>query len=214
MKTSDSEQSSDEESDIQLPTKEYDELVLSAYQIIYDTISENPLLYTKPNFHNTTVDITFEMLSAQLASIKELIMQNTDETRFEELIYNIIHESFDTFYLNNAPPRESGNTYTSGTINVSKITEQIEFLKSVPQPDQRTDEWYHFRHKYLTASSLWKVFSTAGARNSIIYGKCAPLNTSKYKGFSLDSPMHWGNKYEPVSILWYEHTYNTVVSDF
>ena len=26
--------------------------------------------------------------------------------------------------------------------------------------------------------------------------------------------MHWGHKYEPISILWYEYVYNTEVSDF
>ena len=91
---------------------------------------------------------------------------------------------------------------------------KVDYLSNVPQPDQRTDEWYIFRHKYLTASSIWKVFSTPGSRNQLIYDKCKPLDTNKYKGFCTDSPMHWGHKYEPVSIMWYEWKYGTTVSDF
>jgi hypothetical protein len=30
----------------------------------------------------------------------------------------------------------------------------------------------------------------------------------------VDSPLHWGQKYEPVSVMYYEHKYNTRVGDF
>jgi putative phage-type endonuclease len=94
------------------------------------------------------------------------------------------------------------------------MKQKIDYLSSVPQPDQRTDEWYIFRHKHLTASSIWKVFSTECARNQLIYDKCKPIDTSKFKRFSTESPMHWGHKYEPLSIMWYEHKYSTHISDF
>tara|TARA_B100000683_G_scaffold83636_1_gene82536 strand:- start:3846 stop:5345 length:1500 start_codon:yes stop_codon:yes gene_type:complete len=234
MEIYDSEQSSDDDS-IYLFDLDYTELLESIHQNIYDTLSENPLLYTKQNFQNLLVDIIFEIYTVQLEDVKEYIISsyNTnnktclnktgdniiscnyiDESNFDNMIYNIINKGLDLYYLNTAPPRECGNTYTNGAVNVKKMKEKIAYLESVPQPDQRTDEWYHFRHKYLTASSLWKVFSTAGSQNNLIYSKCSPLDTEKFKRFSLDSPMHWGNKYEPVSILWYEHTYNTRVSDF
>ena len=217
MDNTELEQSSDDDCSTCLSPSDYNELVTSMHQNIYDILTENPLLYTKPDFKNKLMDILLDIYSVQLTDIKLLLMNTssyTDECRFEGMIYNIINNGLELFYLNTAPPRECGNTYTTGHVNIGKMKEIISYLESVPQPDQRTDEWYHFRHKYLTASSLWKVFSTAGARNSLIYNKCAPLHTAKYKSFSLDSPMHWGNKYEPVSIQWYEHTYSTAVSDF
>ena len=112
------------------------------------------------------------------------------------------------------PKREYGNSFIRKKPNVEKMKVKVDYLSNVPQPDQRTDEWYIFRHKYLTASSIWKVFSTPGSRNQLIYDKCKPLDTNKYKGFCTDSPMHWGHKYEPVSIMWYEWKYGTTVSDF
>ena len=68
------------------------------------------------------------------------------------------------------------------------------------QPDQRTQEWYQFRHKHLTASSIWKAFSTQSNINQLIYGKCAPLDVSKYSRVNLEFPLHWGQKYEDVSL--------------
>ena len=70
----------------------------------------------------------------------------------------------------------------SSNPNIDIITNKINYLQSVPQPDQRTNEWYEFRWKYLTASSIWKAFSTKGARNQLIYSKCKPLDISKYTG--------------------------------
>ena len=31
---------------------------------------------------------------------------------------------------------------------------------------------------------------------------------------NVNSPLHWGNKYEPVSLMLYENIYNTIVEDF
>ena len=183
------------------------DLVTTAYQLIYDTVIENPLLFSKPTFSELISAIVFNTLSIQLTEISH-------DSKMEHIINDAIIDAFEMFYINHAPKRESGDTYIIREPDISSMKKKIDYLESVPQPDQRTDEWYHFRHKYLTASSLWKVFSTESARNNLIYNKCAPINTAKYKSCSLDSPMHWGNKYEPVSILWYEHKYGTKVSDF
>ena len=41
-----------------------------------------------------------------------------------------------------------------------------------------------------------------------------PINTEKYNRFNLDSPLHWGVKYEDLSIMWYESEYCTKIEDF
>jgi hypothetical protein len=48
----------------------------------------------------------------------------------------------------------------------------------------------------------------------LIYSKCKPLNVEKYSSVNIDSPLHWGQKYEDLSIKWYENIFNTQVSDF
>ena len=85
---------------------------------------------------------------------------------------NIVCEAFeDGFML----PRAINPTTILAPVNVLKIKEQLAFLRNIPQPDQRTNEWYHFRHKYITASSAWKAFGTSRACDQLIYDKCKPL---------------------------------------
>ena len=83
---------------------------------------------------------------------------------------------------------------------------------NIPQPDQRTDDWYIFRHSLLTASSIWKVFGTQSSKNQIIYEKCKPHTL--FNNPSLDSPLHWGQKYEPVSTELYKKLYDTEITEF
>jgi hypothetical protein len=89
----------------------------------------------------------------------------------------------------------------------------------MPVQKQRSPEWYAIRQGLFSASNLWKLFSTPGNYNSLLYEKCKDvdkidgLNTSSYEG-DLLSPgsRNWGIKYEPVSIMVYEHKYNTTVN--
>jgi hypothetical protein len=127
----------------------------------------------------------------------------------------IVQDCLTTFYTYNAPPRSSGNTFIRRQPNLDKMRAKIDYLTNVPQPEQRTTEWYEFRYLHLTASNIWKTFISESTRNQLIYEKCQPLNSEKYSGHvSLDSPMHWGQKYEPVSVMLYNKMFMTEVSDF
>ena len=112
-------------------------------------------------------------------------------------------------------------SFKSSFIRISQSTnkklnsdKKIEYLKNIPQPEQRTEEWYQFRHTTLTASSIWKVFYSEASQNQLIYEKCKPivLNNSGYT--NINTPFHWGQKYEPLSVLYYEYIYNTEIDDF
>ena len=51
----------------------------------------------------------------------------------------------------------------------------------------------------------------------MIYEKCQPLKTAETDSFSfvnVKSPFHWGQKYEPVSVLLYEEIFKTKIEDF
>ena len=82
---------------------------------------------------------------------------------------------------------------------------------------QRTTEWYQFRHKLITASNAYKAFESQAQKNQLIYEKCKPLviddDTDK-RTINVNSPMHWGQKYEPVSVMLYESMYKTKIGDF
>ena len=89
----------------------------------------------------------------------------------------------------------------------------VDALQTVEQPEQKTREWYDFRYQLITASNLWKVFGTQSQINSLIYEKCKPIDLDLHVSHNVctEGPMHWGVKYEPVTVMLYEHIYNTRV---
>jgi putative phage-type endonuclease len=188
--------------------KEKNDLLDSAYSLICDTVNSDPMLYINPTFHETVVVNTCDLLKHQLGDIFT--------GSIDDVLHKIVEEAMMMFYSQNAPIRSYKNTFIRKPCNIEKTTKKIDYLRSVPQPEQRTPEWYEFRQKVLTASNIWKTFSTPNTRNQLIYEKCCPFDKEKYNNFgtNTESPMHWGQKYEPVSVMYYERTYNTKVGDF
>lgn len=96
----------------------------------------------------------------------------------------------------------------------AELDKIINYLENVEQPDQRTDDWYEFRHNLLTASSIWKALDSQSQRNNLILGKCMPIDKEKYSRVNLDSAFEWGHRYEPLSTMLYEKKYDTVIGEF
>jgi len=90
----------------------------------------------------------------------------------------------------------------------------LTYLKNIYQPEQKTQEWYTFRHDHITASNAWKALGTNASKNQLIYEKCQPLNTEKYKSSLTETPMSWGNKYEYLTACIYEEKNKTTISSF
>jgi putative phage-type endonuclease len=90
----------------------------------------------------------------------------------------------------------------------------IQALENLPQPEQKTDAWYVFRQEHITASNAWKALSTQSTKNQLIYEKCLPMNTEKYKPTLNENSLTWGHKYEPLSNKIYEMKMNTQVKEF
>lgn len=103
----------------------------------------------------------------------------------------------------------------------SYLEKTIEWLNSIRTPDQRTNEWYQFRANLITASNIWQVFVSEASRNRLIYEKCnvttatdGTISTQVYSNNNTNSPMHWGIKYEPLTVMIYEKINNTKVGQF
>lgn len=95
------------------------------------------------------------------------------------------------------------------------IIDQIHYLYNVPQPKQRTDEWYEFRHNCITASSAWKILDTQKQRENYINSKIVDsTKTQSSRRENVESPFHHGHKYEPLSTMLYERINNTLVGEF
>ena len=171
-------------------------------------ICENPLAFSAPDFHETVSDVLheyFEGLHAFEFSAA-LDLEADALCRFCEALY----------FKCVTPARECGSTFIRKPPNVQVIDAKLARIRAKPQPDQRTPEWYKFRHDLLTASNAWKAFESQACINQLIYEKCKPLlQCSQEKEYvNTASPMHWGQKYEPVSRMIYEHLHKTRVADF
>ena len=133
-------------------------------------------------------------------------------------LHNLVEEEYNLYLLYNHIPKRS-NLITLEDIDdytdedIKKIESQLAILDNIPQPEQRTKEWFEFRYNLITASNLWKVFGSQCQQNSLIFEKCKPLEYI-YNNASITSPLHWGVKYEPVTVMIYEELYKTKVKEY
>ena len=140
---------------------------------------------------------------------------------FEE-VEQLVGEICDDFFKNQIdfPPRSYIYTFVipKSSDESDTIMSTIDRLRNILQPKQRTEEWYQFRHNIITASNIWKVFGSECQYNSLIYEKCHPYtataNPPGHDYVNTSSPMHWGNKYEPLSVSIYEKMFRTKIEDF
>ena len=159
---------------------------------------------------------TEEIYDLVCVQFENLFINNSDE----DYIYDIIEDAVDIYNSFKHPIAhiENRTAKQNDLINTTEYyTKIIEYLRTRPQPPQRTDAWYKFRHNLITASNAYKAFESQSSINQLIYEKCQPLKTSETDSFSfvnVKSPFHWGQKYEPVSVLLYEQMFKTKIEDF
>jgi putative phage-type endonuclease len=184
---------------------EYEKELLMETVFDYVTIivEGEPLFVSNQSFNNDVFNIICEIIYIQFS-----------EFATEQELDSIVDESLKMFFICIYPTRSHESSYIVRKPNISGISITLDYLNSVPQPEQRTEEWFKIRHNYLTASNVWKAFSTESSRNQLIYSKCVPIDTTKYDSVNIESPLHWGQKYEGVSLEWYEREYKTKVGEF
>ena len=202
----------DDIDDFEFFTKEEEgHLIENTFYMIENIIITNPLIYNEPKYQEMITNDIIDLLNIQLCDVYEITEQNLKE--FNEELLNIINHAFKLFHKHICPKRSFKRTFIRKDPNVPLIMSIIDHLKSKPQPEQKTEEWYKFRYNTLTASNIWKAFGTEAVKNQLIYEKCNPLNSNKFST-SMDTPMHWGHKYEPLSVMFYEKKYKTKIGEF
>ena len=202
---------------------------------INDYIEENSHIISEPDFddiiYEDICDIIYDLYENYLYPEYYLTYNDT----VEDELNDIIDFSFDIFYICFIPERSIPNNITCVETteildieitetteitenNKENITKIITYLKSMPQPAQRTNEWYEYRHNLITASNAYKAFESNSLKNQLIYEKCQPIvksDTQKQsQQVNINTTFHWGQKYEPVSVMLYEYLYNTKIGDF
>jgi putative phage-type endonuclease len=194
------------------------DFIEAALELMDIYIEENPTAVSEPDFYECFVDSVKELFFIQF---EEHIYLNEDiEDDMNDILDDAFSIYFETFYQGRTSNEELVETVFQNNNNINNVNIlnqiKIEYLRTLPQPVQRTPEWYLFRHNLITASNAYKAFESQSTVNQLIYEKCQPLkmNDDKFSMVNVNSTFHWGQKYEPLSVLIYEHMYNTKVEDF
>jgi putative phage-type endonuclease len=193
--------------EVQMPD---DNDIIDILECMDEYINENPKLISESDFH-------------------EIFLQDMNEM-FP--CCEIIEEIIDLFYILFFPKRSEnseGQKEAEGQKETDEqkkqkreeIKHKIDYLHSQPQHIQRTPEWYDFRNNLITASNAYKIFETTATRNQIIYEKCSAFTKRETniediatQHINTESPLHWGQKYEPVSVLIYEKVITSKIEEF
>jgi putative phage-type endonuclease len=211
------------------------DFIEAALELMNIYIEENPTAVSEPDFYECFVDSIKELFFIQF---EEHIYLNEDiEDDMNDILDDAFNIYFETFYqgrsesmvsinesnnesnneINNETNNNNNNNNNETNNNLNNSNQiKIEYLRTLPQPVQRTPEWYLFRHNLITASNAYKAFESQSTVNQLIYEKCQPLkmNDDKFSMVNVNSTFHWGQKYEPLSVQIYEHIYNTKIEDF
>jgi len=173
-------------------------------QLYYDYININPSIISDPNFEEIMIDEVFSLL--------EITINDIDE----EYIMEMIDETLSFFYEYIYPSRQEKDTYCREISMEEKmiINDKLEKINNIEQPVQKTPEWYDFRNNLLTASNAYKIFESQAQKNSLIYEKCLTKINDDKNYVNTQSSLHWGQKYEPLSILIYENIYKTKIKEY
>jgi putative phage-type endonuclease len=182
------------------------DLIDSALYLMEDYLNENPTAVSNPDFHETLLDDVKELFKIHFE-------QHIGESEYvEDDLDDLLEDAFHIFTSIHNIERDPD---AAENVDYDEIAEKIEYLRSKPQPQQRTPDWYKFRHNLITASNAYKAFESQSTINQLIYEKCQPIKIEeKPIMVNVNSPFHWGQKYEPLSVMIYEDKYQTKVEDF
>lgn len=168
----------------------------------------------KPDFHdimkNDISDLVFEHFLD--------LFNGFGEDEIYEDINDYVSSHCDSFFEHSEliPPRSyNREDFLEPVPDYDLINSSIEYIQSIKQPKQRTEEWYNQRYNLITASNAWKAFTSDAQKNSLIYEKARP-RSDNYSGFgsNTESSLHWGTKFEALTIMFYEKLKNTKISEF
>ena len=208
------------------------DIIIDIYNQISDYLTDNVLELASPTFYEDMYSkiafiLYYEWLEFELYT--DDIFDNSESSKVEDSefyqeIYEFVEHIGELYFdFSEVPLRTIFYDHLKNIIECSPddeyktlISNKIDELKSIKQPAQRTLEWFEFRHNLISASSISKVFGSDAQQNQLIYEKCQPLNYNSVNNqrTNINSPLHWGTKYEPVTVMIYEHMFHTKVGEF
>ena len=172
-------------------TEEYAvELVETALHLMDDYMKHTPTAISEPNFHDILLDEIKEIFYIQMEDHIDNLDNGDDiEDDMNELLEDAFNIFITTFHPERSTEDNIMNIKENNQHEINEIEYKIQGLREIPQPTQRTPEWYQFRWNLITASNAWKAFETQSSINQLIYEKCQPLKSFEEIGEEDDIKM-------------------------
>lgn len=178
-----------------------EEQLLFLKNIIKDLCSNNTIIYDDYQSIKEYIKNTFEL--------------TFDNPNYELLEYNLpkllkikyeLNDNFDgkiIYHKNNIVIPD----------DYKKLTDHVDFIANLPQPEQRTEEWFNMRKNMITASCAAQVIG----ENPYPRQKPEDLILDKLnmgEPFTDNKFVHHGKKYEEVATKIYENIYDIHVDEY
>lgn len=148
--------------------------------------------------------------------VEDALDEYTDlvDVEFSLNEYNAILEYVQDVLKTTIQPR-SHNTHIKSVTEITR--EKLNRIDTINKtlPPQRTPKWYDMRHNMISASVLWKLLFSDASKRQLIEEKAKPnsqCTTNKCNGF--DTPLEWGQRFEPVAQMYYQKKYNTTIKEY
>ena len=163
--------------------------------IISDLLNNNPIdnnTFYNDDENENLIDLVFHIYK-QYNNINDSIIFDIKEYIEELLLQHIrvAHPMYSESYL-------------------KYLADKLTYLEKIPQPEQRTPEWYEFRNNRLTASDLYHITSDNKSKIIDIVKKKCGVESNYMPGAAI---LH-GIKFEPVATKIYEDRCNVVITEF
>ena len=213
----------EKEDTLYITDDDYLDIYESMLLIMEDVLETNVKLISEPDFEELFRSFVLEDINSyfSLYDIDDEYFENIEE-EIDDIVEEIYVFASEHFFQYICPIRSHKTSIivsskdTDTDRDIAYISAQIAALRAMPQPAQRTPEWYEFRYNLITASNAYKAFENQTIKNQLIYEKCCAKKeaSSTSSQVNINSTLHWGQKYEPLSVMIYEYLYNTKVEDF
>lgn len=189
--------------------EERSQLAETCSYLISDYIHDNPFVFLQPAYKS--------IIKQEVMALVEQTVGPACGSLAEEEIELIFHMAAYNVFTHVVPRRSYRNSFVRKPLTDARkdaITKKLNDIRSRPQAEQCTEQWYIDRWNRLSGSNAYKAFGSQSQVNSLILEKCKPLNTAKYKSVNVESPLHHGKRFEQVSTMLYEYLYQTKIEEF
>ena len=173
-----------------LKQKNYKDLEIAVSDFIY----QNNIALTETN----TEGELSEIVSVIEVIYKDIYCEQEAKSNLEDLILKMLKAII--------PIQEP--TYCQSDLNYLEL--KMAELQTIPQPAQRTQEWYEYRNNRLTASDLWSVMDENQSKMYDILKKKCGVEQPYKPGVAM---LH-GIKFESVATRIYELRNNVEIIEF